>query len=122
MKKAFPFDFFYALITLLFCFTLVHTAYTLVIRPNAEAALAHQRAVWAEDPMARVPRSMWVILHDPEPETCWILALWAGCILGYREFRVVRERRMLYRDFMGLREGEVIFPDTVREFARQIDS
>ena len=121
MKKPFPFDFFYALITLLLSFTLVHTAYTLVIRPNAEAVMAYQREVWAKDPMVHIPRSIWVILHDPEPETCWVLALWAGCILGYREYLVQRERRLLDQDFMGLKEGEVIFPDSVREFSRQIE-
>ena len=122
MKKAFPFDFFYALTTLLLSFTLVHSAYTLVIRPNAELALAHQRAVWAQDPMTHVPRSIWVILHDPEPETCWVLAVWAGFILGYREFRVVRERKLLHQDLVGMKEGEVIFPDSVREFSRQLET
>lgn len=121
MKKAFPFDFFYALTTLLLSFTMVHVAYTLVVRPNAETALAHQREIWAQDPMIHVPRSIWVILHDPEPETCWVLAVWAGFILGYREYRVLRERKLLQQDLMGVREGEVIFRDSVREFSRHIE-
>ncbi len=122
MKKPFPFDFFYALTTLLLSFTMVHIAYTLVIRPNADAQLAYQREVWAKDPMVHIPRSIWVIMHDPEPETCWVLAVWAGFILGYREYRVVRERKLLQQDFLGLKEGEVIFPDSVREFSRQIEN
>ncbi|MGE0862137.1 MAG: MotA/TolQ/ExbB proton channel family protein [Gammaproteobacteria bacterium] len=121
MDKRFPFDFVYALTTLLLAFTLVHGIYSLVIRPNAAAALAHQREVWAEDPMARVPRSIWVILHDPEPETCWVLAVWAGFILGYREFLVLRERRLLEVDLLRLAEGEVVFPDHVRDVARQLE-
>jgi biopolymer transport protein ExbB/TolQ len=122
MKKPFPFDFFYALTTLLLSFTMVHIAYTLVIRPNADAQLAYQREVWAKDPMVHIPRSIWVILHDPEPETCWVLAIWAGFILGYREYRVLRERKLLQQDLLGLKEGEVIFPDSVREFSRQIEN
>ena len=122
MKKPFPFDFFYALTTLLLSFTMVHIAYTLVIRPNADAQLAYQREVWAKDPMVHIPRSIWVIMHDPEPETCWVLAVWAGFILGYREYRVVRERKLLQQDLLGLKEGEVIFPDSVREFSRQIEN
>ena len=122
MKKAFPFDFFYALTTLLLSFTMVHLAYTLVIRPNAEVALTHQREVWAQNPMTHVPRSMWVIMHDPEPETCWVLAVWAGFILSYREYLVVRERKLLHQDLMGIKEGEIIFPDCVREFSRQIET
>lgn len=121
MDKRFPFDFVYALTTLLLAFTLVHGVYSLVIRPNAAAALEHQREVWAQDPMARVPRSIWVILHDPEPETCWVLAVWAGFILGYREFLVLRERRLLEVDLLRLAAGEVVFPDTVRDVARQLE-
>ena len=109
MKKAFPFDFFYALTTLLLSFTLVHVAYTLVIRPNAEIALVHQREVWARDPLTSVPRSIWVIMHDPEPETCWVLAVWAGFILGYREYRVVRERKLLQQDLLGSRKARLSF-------------
>lgn len=121
MKKPFPFDFFYALTTLLLTFTLVHVTYTLVVRPNAEAVLTYQRAVWAKDPMVHIPRSIWVILKDPEPETCWVLAVWAGFILGYREFRVLRERKLFEQNFMGLADGEVIFPTNVHEFSRQIE-
>src|SRR6187401_2148992 len=95
MKQAFPFAFFYALTTLLLSFTIVHVTYTILIRPNAQAALTYQREVWAKDPMVHSPRSLWVILHDPEPETCFVLALWAGFILGWREFLVLRERLLL---------------------------
>lgn len=121
MRKAFPFDFFYALVTLLISFTVVHAMYTIVIRPKAEAILSHQRAVWAEDPLARMPRSIWVIVRDHEPEACFVLAVWAGFILAYRGGRVLRERRLLEQDHVGLAEGEVIFPDDVREFTRQIE-
>lgn len=121
MKKAFPFDFFYALITLLLSFTVVHAVYTIAVRPKAEAVLAHQKEVWAQDPLASMPRSMWVIVKDHEPEACFVLAIWAGFILGYRQSIVVRERRLLERDFVGLKEGEVVFADDVREFTRQIE-
>jgi biopolymer transport protein ExbB/TolQ len=121
MKKAFPFDFFYALITLLLSFTMVHAVYTIAVRPQAEAVLAHQREVWAEDPLASMPRSMWVIVKDHEPEACFVLAIWAGFILGYRQFLVMRERKLLELDFVGMKEGEVVFADDVREFTRQID-
>lgn len=121
MKKAFPFDFFYALITLLLSFTMVHAVYTIAVRPQAEAVLAHQRDVWAEDPLASMPRSMWVIVKDHEPEACFVLSIWAGFILGYRQFLVMRERKLLELDFVGMKEGEVVFADDVREFTRQID-
>ncbi len=121
MKKAFPFDFFYALVTLLVSFTLVHAVYTIVVRPKAEAVLAHQREVWAQDPLARLPRSIWVIVKDHEPEACFVLALWAGFILAYRGGLVMRERKLLDQNHVGLKEGEVIFPDDVRNFSRQIE-
>lgn len=121
MKKAFPFDFFYALVTLLLSFTMVHAVYTIAVRPKAEAILTHQQAVWAEDPLAKMPRSIWVILKDDEPEACFVLAIWAGFILGYRQYLVMRERRLLEQDFVGLKDGEVVFPEDVREFARQLE-
>lgn len=121
MKQKFPFAFFYALITLLLSFTLVHGTYTLVVRPGAEAVLAHQREVWAKDPMARMPRSLLVILHDYEPEGCFVLAVWAGFILGWRQWLVAREQRTMQRDFIRMREGEVVFADDVREFTRQLE-
>ncbi len=121
MKKNFPFDFFYALITLLLSFTIVHGVYTIVVRPSAEAVLQHQAEVWAQDPMAKMPRSVMVILHDYEPEGCFVLALWAGFILGYRQWLVSREQRALSQDFITIKDGEVVFPDDVREFTRQIE-
>lgn len=121
MKKAFPFDFFYALITLLISFTITHAAYTIVVRPNSEAVLAHQREVWAKNPLASMPRSIWVIMHDHEPEACFVLAIWAGFILGWRQYIVLRERKSLEQDFIGLKDGEVVFPDDVREFSRLIE-
>ena len=50
-----------------------------------------------------------------------MLAVWAGFILGYREYLVVRERKLLARDLLGVKSGEVIFPATVREFVRLLD-
>ena len=121
MKKAFPVDFVYALTTLLLSFTLVHVTYTILIRPKADEQIAYQHAVWAKDPMVRIPRSIWVILHDPEPEACFVLAMWAGFILGWREYLVMRERRLIHQDFIELKDGEVVFPEHVREFSRQIE-
>jgi biopolymer transport protein ExbB/TolQ len=121
MKKTFPFAFFYTLISLLLSFTLVHGAYTIVVRPSAEAILEHQKEVWAKDPMARMPRSVMVILHDYEPEACFVLAVWAGFILGWRQWLVSREHTHLTQDFIALKDGEVVFPDDVREFTRQIE-
>ena len=121
MKKTFPFGFFYALITLLLSFTIVHGVYTIVVRPSAEAILRHQQEVWAKDPLARMPRDLMVILHEPEPEGCFILALWAGFILGWRQWLVSREHRALANSYVSLKDGEVVFPEDVREFTRQIE-
>ena len=46
MKKHFPFDFFYTLITLLLSFTLVHATYTIVIRPGAEGSVSMRGTRW----------------------------------------------------------------------------
>jgi len=79
MIKHFPVEFVYQLFALIFAAILVHGVYVSVVRPNAEAQLAEQRALVAQQPDAEVKSSVYVILKDYEQEACFVLMLWAGC-------------------------------------------
>lgn len=121
LNRRFPFDFFYMLFTLLLSVILVHAVYATVIRPAAEEIKQGWKARWEEEPTFAPAPALMVILHDQEPEVCFILAVWAGFILGYRWSLVARERAMFDQEFIGLKSGQVIFPDDVREFSRHIE-
>ena len=121
MKKRFPIDFFYMLITLLLSVIIVHAVYTTVVRPQAEATLRSWDERWKVEPTYAPTRSVMVIVHDFEPEACFILTVWAGFILGFRWWIVAGERAMLDHEFIGITGGQVIFPDDVREFSRHIE-
>ncbi|MBI2800052.1 MAG: MotA/TolQ/ExbB proton channel family protein [Gammaproteobacteria bacterium] len=121
LKKRFPIDFFYMIVTLLLSVIIVHTIYTTVVRPQAEATLRSWDERWKIEPTYAPTRSVMVIVHDLEPEACFILTVWAGFILGFRWFIMARERALLEHEFIGLKGGQVIFPDDIREFSRQIE-
>jgi len=62
----------------------VHAVYVTVIRPNAAAVLAEQRAAMKKDPNYVAQRSMYVVLKDWEQVPCVILPLWGFAIIGYK--------------------------------------
>jgi biopolymer transport protein ExbB/TolQ len=100
----------------------VHAVYVTVIRPNAAAVLAEQRAAMKKDPNYVAQRSMYVVLKDWEQESCVILALWAFAIIGYKAWNSRTERRLLERDLVHVPEGMRILPEDVREHARPLEA
>lgn len=121
MKQRMPFDFLFMLGSLLLSVILVHAVYTAVIRPAAEETRQAWVARWAEEPTFAPKPDLAVILHDQEPEACFILALWAGFILGYRWRLLRRERALLAMDFVGLGAGDVIFPEDATSYTRTLE-
>jgi biopolymer transport protein ExbB/TolQ len=122
MIKHFPAEFVYQFFALIFAAILVHGTYVSVVRPNAEAVLAEQRALVAKQPDAEVETSAWVILKDYEQEACFILMLWALAILGYKWGTVLRERALLESDLLPLTEGIKILPEDARRYAKPLDA
>lgn len=120
--KRFPVDFFYMLVSLLLAVIIVHAVYTAAVRPAAEAVKQSWVERWKIEPTFAPKQSLLVIVHDHEPEACVILALWAGFIASYRWLLVLRERALLEQEYIGLKAGQVIFPDDVREFSRHIEA
>lgn len=121
MNKRIPFDFFFMVGSLLLSVIIVHATYTAVIRPAAQEVKQGWAERWEVEPTFAPEPHLMIILHEQEPEACFILAVWAGFILAYRWRLLRRERALLERDFIGLREGQIIFPDDVREFSRPLE-
>ena len=121
MIKHFPVEFVYQFFALIFAAILVHGTYVSVIRPNAEAELAEQRALVARQPDAVVETSAYVMVKDYEQEACFVLMLWALAILGYKWAVVLRERGLLESDLLPLTEGIKILPEDARRYARPLE-
>ena len=75
MKKSFPMSFesIYQLFSLILVVILVHAIYVGVIRPKADAVLAQQAALVAQDKSYVTKRSVYVLVRDYEQEACFIL-------------------------------------------------
>ncbi len=122
MKRSGSSEFLYQVATLFVAAILVHSAYVLVIRPNAERALAEQAVQMQVDPEAVQQRSVAVIIGDFEQEACFILMLWAMAIMTYKGVQTVRERQILELDLVGVGDGTKILPEDAREYARQLQA
>jgi len=122
MKKGFPVEFVYQVVSLIVAMILVHTFYVITVRPLAATVLAEQAAIMQVDPNYVQQRSVWVIVRDFEQEACFILMLWAFAIMSFKSFNAARERRRLLDELVPLGEGTKILPEDAREYARQIQA
>jgi biopolymer transport protein ExbB/TolQ len=122
MKRTFPSEFLYQVFALIIVTIIVHAFYVTVVRPKATAILAEQSLRMQQEENYTPDRSMWVLIRDFEQESCFILALWAFAIMGYKASSALRERSLLQRDLLPVREGVRILPEDTREYARLIQS
>ena len=102
-------------------FVIVHTVYTLVVRPQAAAWLVEQKVISQQQPGYQPGRSLFVIIKDYEQETTIILAIWALLLAGMRSAEINRQRKLLSSDLMRLPPGYVILPSDVREYSRRLE-
>ena len=122
MKKDYPQEFVFQLVSLILALIIVHAFYVLLVRPKAEAVLAEQATMMQVDPNYVQERSAWVIIRDFEQEACFVLMLWAFAIMAYKSVVAARERKLLEADLVPLGEGTKILPEDAREYSRQIQS
>jgi biopolymer transport protein ExbB/TolQ len=122
MKKSFPLEFVYQVVSLIMALILVHAIYVLVVRPKADSILAEQAAIMQVDKDYVQERSVWVIVRDFEQEACFILMLWAFSIMAYKSLIAAGERKLLQEELVPLSEGTKILPEDAREYARQIQA
>ena len=115
-------EFVYQLLSLLLIVVAVHGAYSGIVRPRAEAALALQAATDGLAGGRATERSAWVLIVDYEQEACFVLMLWALAIMGYKAGVTVRNRSLLQMDLLPLDEGQRILPEDTRRLSRQIQA
>ncbi len=122
MKKQIPFEFIYQLFSLVIAIIVVHAVYVSVIRPNAAAVLEEQAIQINANPDYVPDRSAYVVIRDFEQEACFILALWAISLMGYKALQTTQERRILQLDLVPLNQGTSILPEDTREYSRPIQA
>lgn len=123
MKKILPTEFLYMTLSLLLTLITVQAIYAMVIRPRAAEILAAQELATRQDPTRPAPpRSLYVIVRDYEQETAIVLSIWSVFILGYRALSVARDRSLLARNFVGIKDGQVLFPEDVRDYSRTVET
>jgi biopolymer transport protein ExbB/TolQ len=122
MKKTYPVEFVYQVLSLIVAVILVHALYVAVVRPRADSILAEQAALMQADPDYVQERSVWVIIRDFEQEACFVLMLWAMAIMILKGVQATREHRLLQEELVPVAEGTKILPEDAREYARQVES
>jgi len=122
MKRTFPGEFLYQVFALIIAVIVVHATYVALVRPKADAILEEQTLRMQQEENYSPGQSVWVIIRDYEQEACFILALWAFAIMGYKANAALRERSLLQRELLPVREGVRILPEDTREYARALQS
>src|SRR6185503_20128069 len=93
----------YSIAALLLSVIVIHSIWTLIIRPRAEAVLSQRVTVTnSSNVKAQVLqlRSVYVILKDHEQEGCVILMFWSLALLGRQFYETRRSRMLLDRDYV----------------------
>jgi len=115
-------ELFYQLVVLLVSVIFVHTVYVTVVRPNADSLIRRAAEQAAAGEQYVVPRSFFVVIKDFEQESCFVLALWALSIMGYKARTTLREKRMLDMPLISIAEGTRILPEDASQLARPLQS
>ena len=101
---------------------IIHSVFSLVIRPRAEVALQAAMKVNADGQQDRSQlRSFWVIVHDPEQEIAVILALWSIVLIIEQARAVSRNRKLLENTYIDVDENHVVLPEDARAYARPLE-
>lgn len=92
----------------------VEIFYSLIVRPRA-AELLIERQVMLSQPGKKnqahmQERPILLIIKDREPQAEVVFFIWGILFLGYKFVLVVRERKLLERDFVPVSPGERIIP------------
>ncbi len=115
----------YSIAALLLSVIIIHSVYTLIIRPRAEAVLS-QRVEITNTSNVKTQvlqlRSIYVILKDHEQELCIILMLWSLLLIGRQGHETRKARQSLDRDYVKLGDGQVVLPEDARVYQRPLEA
>jgi biopolymer transport protein ExbB/TolQ len=121
-KKNIPVEFVFQLFALIISIIVVHAYYVSIVLPNATEDFAAQAIEREANPDYVAERSNWILIKDPEQESCFILMFWALAIMGFKARETLRERALLDVELIPIAEGMRILPEDTREFARQVQA
>jgi len=115
----------YSISALLLAVIIIHSIWTLIIRPRAEAVLSQRVTVTnSKDVKTQVLqlRSVYVILKDHEQEVCVILCLWSLLLLARQAHDTRLGRQLLDREYVKIGEGQVVLPEDARVYSRPLET
>ena len=115
----------YSISALLLSVIIIHSIWTLIIRPRAEAVLS-QRVVVTNTSNVKQQvlqlRSIYVILKDHEQELCIILCMWSLLLLARQAQDTRLARQLLDREYVKIGDGQVVLPEDARVYSRPLES
>ncbi|MDR2212915.1 MAG: MotA/TolQ/ExbB proton channel family protein [Pseudomonadales bacterium] len=114
-------DRFINIVLLLFVTLVIQTVYAVYVRPAAEAWLVEQQALVNADPTYNPPRSIVVIIAEPEPQASITVTVWALLLAFLRARGIKSTRRLLDEDLLQLQPGSCILPGDTRDYLRRFD-
>ena len=115
----------YSISALLLSVIIIHSIWTLIIRPRAEAVLSQRTTITnSNNVKAQVIqlRSVYVILKDHEQELCVTLCMWSLLLLGRQAWLTQRDRKLLDRDYVKIGEAQVVLPEDARVYSRPLEA
>jgi biopolymer transport protein ExbB/TolQ len=114
----------YSIAALLLSVIVMHSIWTLIIRPRAEAVLAQRVTVTTGSVKAQVIqlRSIYVILKDHEQELCVTLCMWSLLLLGRQWQETRKARQLLDREYVKIADAQVVLPEDARVHSRPLEA
>jgi biopolymer transport protein ExbB/TolQ len=116
----------YSISALLLSVIVMHSIWTLVIRPRAEAVLSQRVTITQAGTSVKQQvlqlRSVYVILKDHEQELCVILCMWSLLLLARQAQDTRLARQQLDKDYVKIGEGQVVLPEDARVYSRPLES
>jgi biopolymer transport protein ExbB/TolQ len=114
----------YSISALLLSLIVIHSIWTLIIRPRAEAVLGQRIEVKNANVTHRVLqlRSVYVILKDHEQELCVTLCMWSLLLLGRQAWLTQKDRKLLDRDYVKIGDAQVVLPEDARVYSRPLEA
>ncbi len=114
----------YSISALLLSVIVMHSIWTLIIRPRAEAVLSQRIEVTNLNVKTQVIqlRSVYVILKDYEQELCVTLCMWSLLLLGRQAWLTQKDRKLLDKDYVKIGEAEVVLPEDARVYSRPLEA
>ena len=115
----------YSISALLLSVIIIHSIWTLIIRPRAEAVLSQRVEITNTSNVKQQVlqlRSIYVILKDHEQETCVILMLWSLLLIARQAQDTRKGRQLLDKDYVKIGDAQVVLPEDARVYSRPLEA